>query len=97
MLNINYFKAGIAALALVCLTVLLALSAVTSAAAMPIITLIVGYCVGNGIAARQDVPVEPIVQRKQDPTYKIEAPANVHIETPADPDREAFEAWKASQ
>lgn len=97
MMNINYMKAGIAALGLVCLTVLMAVSAVPAATAMPIVTLIVGYAVGNGIAAKQDVPVEPIISRRQEHTYEIEAPANVHVSPPADPERDEFDAWKKAQ
>jgi hypothetical protein len=31
---------------------------------MPVLTLIIGYAVGNGIAARQGEPVQPIIGRK---------------------------------
>jgi hypothetical protein len=31
---------------------------------MPVLTLIIGYAVGNGIAARQGEAVQPIIGRK---------------------------------
>ena len=62
-MNINYLKAGIAALGLVCITVLLACGAITSEAGIPILTMIIGYAIGNGIAARSGVPVEPLIGR----------------------------------
>jgi hypothetical protein len=32
---------------------------------IPIITLVIGYAVGNGIAAKQGEPVQPIIGRKE--------------------------------
>jgi len=32
---------------------------------MPVLTLIIGYAVGNGIAARQGAKVEPIIGNKE--------------------------------
>lgn len=60
----NPSKALIALVALICLTVLMAVRAIDSSTGMPVITLIVGYAVGNGIAARKGDPVEPIIGRK---------------------------------
>lgn len=57
-------KAIIALVALICMTVLIAVDAITPETGMPVITLIVGYAVGNGIAARNDSPVEPIIGKK---------------------------------
>lgn len=51
-------------LALVCVTVLLALGRVDSGAGLGIIGTIVGYCAGNGIAARRGEPVEPAVSAR---------------------------------
>jgi hypothetical protein len=31
---------------------------------MPVITLVIGYAVGNGIAAKSGEPVQPIIGRK---------------------------------
>lgn len=57
-------KALIALVALVCLTVLLAVDAIDRATGTGMIGTILGYAVGNGIAARQNVPVEPIIGKK---------------------------------
>lgn len=57
-------KAFIALIALICITVLIAVRAIDSSAGMPIITMVVGYSIGNGIAARKGEPVEPIIGAK---------------------------------
>lgn len=58
-------KAMIALVALICTTVLIGVNSITPEAGMPVVTLIVGYAVGNGIAARSGDPVEPIIGRKE--------------------------------
>ena len=63
----NPSKAFIALVSLICLTVLIAVEAITSDAGLPVITAIVGYAIGNGIAAKQGQPVEPIIGRKPKP------------------------------
>jgi len=63
----NPSKAFIALVSLICLTVLIAVDAITSDAGLPVITAIVGYAIGNGIAARQGQPVQPIIGRKPKP------------------------------
>ncbi len=60
----NPSKALIALVALVCITVLIAVRAIDANQGLPIITMIVGYAVGNGIAAKKGDPVEPIIGRK---------------------------------
>jgi hypothetical protein len=60
----NPSKALIALVALICMTVLIAVGSIDSDQGLPIITMIVGYAVGNGIAARKGEPVEPIIGRK---------------------------------
>ncbi len=45
----NPTKTFIALTALVCVTVLISVRAINSEAGMPIITMIVGYAIGNGI------------------------------------------------
>jgi hypothetical protein len=60
----NPSKALIALVALICVTVLIAVGSIDSNQGLPIITMIVGYAVGNGIAARKGDPVEPIIGRK---------------------------------
>lgn len=65
MMLANPPKALIALVGLICVTVLMALGSITSDAGMPIITMILGYAVGNGIAARRGEPVEPIIGSKK--------------------------------
>jgi len=57
----NPSKALIALVGLICITVLMAVRAIDQNTGMPVITLVIGYAVGNGIAARQGVPVQPII------------------------------------
>jgi hypothetical protein len=59
-------KALIALVALICITVLRALDKLDQASFNAIGGLIVGYAVGNGVAARKGDPVEPIIGRKTD-------------------------------
>lgn len=54
-------KFYIVILALVCITVLMVTNTIDSDAGLGLLGLIVGYGVGNGIAARQGDPVEPII------------------------------------
>jgi hypothetical protein len=60
----NPSKALIALVALICVTVLIAVGSIDSDQGLPIITMIVGYAVGNGIAAKKGDSVEPIIGRK---------------------------------
>ena len=62
----NPSKALIALVALICVTVLIAVGSIDSDQGLPIITMIVGYAVGNGIAAKKGEPVEPIIGAKRD-------------------------------
>jgi hypothetical protein len=61
----NPSKALIALVGLVCLTVLLAVDAIPSEAGTGMIGSILGYAIGNGIAAKQGQPVEPIIGKKK--------------------------------
>ena len=63
----NPSKAFIALVSLVCLTVLVAVDAIDQDAGLPVITAIVGYAIGNGIAAKQGQPVQPIIGPKSKP------------------------------
>jgi len=65
-MSINPSKALIALVALICMTVLIAVGSIDQDQGLPIITMIVGYSVGNGMAALTNKPVEPII-RKKDP------------------------------
>ena len=62
----NPSKALIALVALLSMVLLMALDRVDQAAAMNIIVAIVFYSIGNGIGAKTNTPVEPIIGRKQD-------------------------------
>jgi hydrogenase/urease accessory protein HupE len=59
-------KAFIALVALICITLLRALDKLDQASFNAIAGLLVGYAVGNGIAARQGQPVQPIIGAKSD-------------------------------
>lgn len=61
----NPSKALIALVGLVCLTVLMATKAISSDAGLPIVTTIIGYAVGNGIAAKKGDPVDPIIGKRK--------------------------------
>lgn len=61
----NPSKALIALVGLVCLTILLAVGAIPSEAGTGMIGSILGYAIGNGIAAKSGQPVEPIIGRKK--------------------------------
>ena len=63
----NPSKALIALVGLICLTVLIAVDAIAADSGLPVITAIVGYAIGNGIAAKQGQPVDPIIGRKPKP------------------------------
>ena len=55
----NPSKALIALVGLICLT------AITPDAGLPVITAIIGYAIGNGIAAKQGQSVDPIIGKKK--------------------------------
>ena len=57
-------KALLALVALLCITLLRALDKLDQASFNAIGGLIVGYAVGNGIAAKQGQSVDPIIGRK---------------------------------
>jgi hypothetical protein len=58
-------KALIALVALILISGLMAIKAITTEAGIPIFTMIVGYAIGNGMAARAGVTVEPIIKAKE--------------------------------
>jgi len=64
-MSINPSKALIALVALICMTVLLAVGSIGTDQGLPIITMIVGYSVGNGMSALTGKPVEPIIKKKE--------------------------------
>ena len=59
-------KALIALVALICITVLRALDKLDQASFNGLAGLIVGYAVGNGVAAKQGQRVDPIIGRRHD-------------------------------
>lgn len=61
----NPSKALIALVGMICITVLLAVEKIPSEAGTGMLGAIIGYAIGNGIAARQKVPVEPIIGRRE--------------------------------
>ena len=58
-------KALIALVALICITVLRGLDKLDQASFNAIGGLIVGYAVGNGVAAKKGEPVQPIIGPKE--------------------------------
>ena len=62
----NPSKALIALVGLICITVLLAVGRIPTEAGTGMIGTILGYAVGNGIAAKQGKPASPIIGAKKD-------------------------------
>ena len=62
----NPSKAFIALVGLICITVLMALDKLDTSQGMPVITLIIGYAVGNTMSASKRETVEPIIGPKVD-------------------------------
>ncbi len=60
-------KAFILLVALICVTVLIAVGRVTTEAGLPIISAIVFYGIGNGVAAKAGKPAEPIIGPRREP------------------------------
>lgn len=60
----NPTKAFILLVALVCVTILMAVGRVQTDAGLPIITAIVFYGIGNGVAAKTGQPSTPIIGPK---------------------------------
>lgn len=60
----NPTKAFILLVALICITILLAVGRVSTEAGLPIITAIVFYGIGNGVAARSGISSTPVVGPK---------------------------------
>lgn len=57
-------KALIVLVALLCITTLMIVNRVDPEAGLGVIGLIVGYAIGNGIAARDGDPIKPIFDQK---------------------------------
>ena len=63
-MTFNPSKALIALVGLICMTVLIAVGAIDQDQGLPIITMVIGYAVGNGISALTNKQVEPIIKKK---------------------------------
>lgn len=57
-------KAFIVLAGMICITILMAVKAIDQSAGTGLLGSIIGYAVGNGIAARKGEPVEPIIGPK---------------------------------
>ena len=60
----NPSKALIALVGLVCITVLMVSDSISQDAGIGLVSAIIGYAIGNGIAAKTGQPVEPIIGKK---------------------------------
>jgi hypothetical protein len=63
-------KFYIVILALVCITILMITKTIDSDAGLGLLGLIVGYAVGNGIAAKQGEAIEPIIGHQHKEEYE---------------------------
>lgn len=61
----NPSKALIALVGLICVTVLMITDSISQDAGIGLVSAVIGYGIGNGIAAKQGQPVEPIIGKKQ--------------------------------
>jgi len=62
---VNPPKALILLVALLCVTLLLALNRISTEAGLPIVSAIVFYGIGNGVQARTGSPSSPIIGPKE--------------------------------
>jgi len=60
----NPSKALIALVALISMVILIALKAIEAPVGMNLVTAIVFYSIGNGVGAKTNTTVEPIIGRK---------------------------------
>ena len=49
---------------MVCITILLGVNRIPAEAGTGLLGSLLGYVIGNGVGARQGVPIEPIIGRK---------------------------------
>ena len=61
----NPSKALIALVGLICITVLMVTDSISQDAGIGLISAVIGYAIGNGIAAKTGQPVEPIIGKKK--------------------------------
>ena len=62
----NPSKAFILLVGLISVVVLMALDKVSTEAGLPIVSAVVFYGIGNGVAARSGVPVQPVIGKRDD-------------------------------
>ena len=60
----NPSKALIALVGLICITILMVTDSISQDAGIGLVSAIIGYAIGNGIAAKSGQPVEPIIGKK---------------------------------
>ena len=60
----NPSKALIALVGLICITILMVTDSISQDAGIGLVSAIIGYSIGNGIAAKQGIPVQPIIGKK---------------------------------
>ena len=60
----NPSKALIALVGLICITILMVSDSISQDAGIGLVSAIIGYAIGNGIAAKTGQPVEPIIGKK---------------------------------
>ena len=65
-MTFNPSKALIALVGLICITILLSIGKLETSEGVPILTMVIGYSIGNGMAALTNKEVQPII-RKKDP------------------------------
>ena len=65
-MSLNPSKALIALIGLICITILLSVGKLETSEGVPILTMIIGYSIGNGMAALTNKEVQPIIGRKKD-------------------------------
>lgn len=61
----NPSKAFILLVALICVTVLMAIGKVPTEAGLPLVSATLFYAIGNGVAAKSGQPVDPIIGKKE--------------------------------
>jgi hypothetical protein len=61
----NPSKALIALVGLICITVLMVTDSISQDAGIGLLSAVIGYSIGNGIAAKQGVSVDPIIGKKK--------------------------------
>lgn len=60
----NPSKALIALVGLICITILMVTDSISQDAGIGLVSAIIGYAIGNGIAAKSGQPVQPIIGKK---------------------------------